>query len=132
MKHAFEFSGFGVFASIDLSSGDFLLEYVGEKIVHVPACSVLWFNLFSSQNPKAQVSVSNEICPSSLCQTFHSFVFFSRITGPILTKLGIKHSWMDKGDLNLFKWGAMLKVVWDTLQYFQGWQDSKKWLQPWF
>ena len=23
-----------------------------------------------------------------------------------------------------------LKVVWDTLQYFQGWQDSKKWLQP--
>lgn len=32
MKHAFEFSGFGVFASIDFSSGDFLLEYVGEKI----------------------------------------------------------------------------------------------------
>ena len=25
-----------------------------------------------------------------------------------------------------------LKVVWDTLQYFQGWQDSKKWLQQRF
>ena len=25
-----------------------------------------------------------------------------------------------------------IKVVWDTLQYFQEWQDSKKWLQPQF
>ena len=27
-----------------------------------------------------------------------------------------------------FPW-LSIKVVWDTLQYFQGWQDSKKWLQ---
>ena len=24
----------------------------------------------------------------------------------------------------------MLKVVWDTLQYLQGWNDSQIWLQP--
>ena len=24
----------------------------------------------------------------------------------------------------------LFKVVWDTLQYFQGWHNSKKWLQP--
>ena len=42
--------------------------------------------------------------------SFHSFVFFSRTTGPILTKLGIiKHSWMEKGDLNLFNWKTMRK-----------------------
>ena len=69
MKHSFEFSGFGVFVL-------WTLFHYGH--VHVPACSVLWFNLFSSQNPKAQVIVSNEICPSSLCQTFHSFVFLYR------------------------------------------------------
>ena len=28
--------------------------------------------------------------------------------------------------------GTSFKVVWNTLQYFQRWQDSKKWLQPRF
>lgn len=35
-----------------------------------------------------------KICPLSVCcKSIHIFVFFSRITGPISTKLGTKHYW---------------------------------------
>ena len=55
--------------------------------------------VFSSPELKAQVSFSVHLCPSvrlSVClsvrlQNFHIFIFFSRTTGPISTKLGTKH-----------------------------------------
>jgi hypothetical protein len=47
-------------------------------------------SLFSSPELKAQVSVSG--CPSvRLSVNIHIFDFFSRITGPILTRLGTNH-----------------------------------------
>ena len=54
---------------------------------------VLYCVLFSSRELKAQVSFFYHDCPSSLSVlalslTFHIFIFFSRTTGPILTKLG--------------------------------------------
>ena len=54
--------------------------------------------IFSSPELKAQVSFS--VLDSSLVHcpvlslTFYIFVFFSRTTVPISTKLGIKHSWL--------------------------------------
>ena len=39
--------------------------------------------------------------------TFHIFIFFSRATGPILTKLGSNYLWVTKKkDASLFKWRA--------------------------
>jgi hypothetical protein len=63
------------------------------------------FTLFSSPELKAQVSYSDRplsVCPSvclSVCLSirlfvnFYIFDFFSRTTGPILTKLGTNHPW---------------------------------------
>ena len=52
--------------------------------------------IVSSPELKAQVSFSDHlssvVCPSVCLLTFHIFDFFSRTTGPILTKLSPKHS----------------------------------------
>ena len=46
-------------------------------------------NVFSSPEPKAQVSFSNRLSSVSVCPyTFHILIFFSRTNGPISTKLG--------------------------------------------
>jgi hypothetical protein len=52
-------------------------------------------NVFSSSVLKAQVSFSDRlsVCPSV---NFDIFDFFSRTTGPILTRLGTNHPW-EKG-----------------------------------
>jgi hypothetical protein len=51
--------------------------------------------IFSSPELKAQVSYSDRplsVCPSvRLSVNFYIFDFFSRTTGPILTKLGTNH-----------------------------------------
>ena len=57
---------------------------------------------FCSPELKAQVSFSDHlssvVClsvrPSVCLKTFHIFIFFSRTTGPISTKLGTKHPWV--------------------------------------
>jgi hypothetical protein len=57
-----------------------------------------FFGLFSSPELKAQVSYSDgrlsvirpSVCPSV---NFYIFDFFSRTTGPILTRLGTNHLW---------------------------------------
>jgi hypothetical protein len=67
------------------------------------ACLGLFF--LSSSELKAQVSFSDR--PLSVCLSvclsvnFYFFDFFSRTTGPILTKLDTNHPW---GDSKLFKW----------------------------
>jgi hypothetical protein len=56
--------------------------------------------IFSSPELKAQVSfpdhplfgVCLSVCPSV---SFYIFGFFSRTTGPILTKLGTNHPWVE-------------------------------------
>ena len=58
--------------------------------------------LFKEIEPKVQVSFSDENLSvvRRLCcrrKLFPFFFFFSRTTGPISTKLGIKYSWV-KGD----------------------------------
>ena len=62
--------------------------------------------IFSSPELKAQVSFSDHlssvvclsiclsVCLSVCLSTFHIFIFFSRTTGPISTKLGTKHPWV--------------------------------------
>ena len=58
---------------------------------------------FSLPELKPQVSFSDRlvfmvclsVCPPVIClKTFHIFIFFSRITRPISTKLGTKHPWV--------------------------------------
>ena len=59
---------------------------------------IIMVKFFSSPELKAQVSFSDRL--SSVCLSvrlsvsFPIFVFFSRPTGPILTKLGTKHPWV--------------------------------------
>jgi hypothetical protein len=63
---------------------------------HVLVCRI--FSLFSSPELKAQVSFSDHrlsvvrlsVYPSV---NFYIFDFFSRTTGPILTRLGTNHPW---------------------------------------
>jgi hypothetical protein len=57
-----------------------------------------WF-VFSSPELKAQVSFSDRLLPGvrlSVCPSvnFYTFDFFSRTTGPILTRLGTNHPWV--------------------------------------
>jgi hypothetical protein len=52
------------------------------------------FLLFSSPELKAQVSYSDRLLSVvRLSVNFYIFDFFSRTTGPILTKLGTNHPW---------------------------------------
>ena len=68
---------------------------------------VLWFSvereykyLFSSPELKAQVSFSDHflsiVCLPVCLLTFHIFIFFSRTTGPMSTKLGTRHPWVKR------------------------------------
>ena len=51
----------------------------------------------------------------------------------IMTRLASAISYLHKnGECCTRTMWLCVKVVWDTLQYFQGWQDSKKRLQPRF
>ena len=53
--------------------------------------------VFSSPEPKAQVSYSDHllsVCLSVRLLTFHIFDFFSRTAGPNSTKLGTHHPWV--------------------------------------
>ena len=58
--------------------------------------------IFSSPELKAKMSFSDHlssvVClsvrPSVCLSTFHIFIFFSRTTGPISTKLGTKYPWV--------------------------------------
>jgi hypothetical protein len=54
--------------------------------------TVFW--IFSSPELKDQVNYSDRLL-SIVCLSvnFYIFNFFSRTTGPILTKLGTNHSW---------------------------------------
>jgi hypothetical protein len=65
----------------------------------------LWFIIvvFSSPELKAQVSFSDRLssgirlsCRPDVCPSvnFYIFDFFSRTTGPILTRIGTNHPWM--------------------------------------
>jgi hypothetical protein len=60
---------------------------------------ILKLSIFSSPELKAQVSYSDRLLPSSVCLSvrlavnFYIFDFFSRTSGPILTKLGTNHPW---------------------------------------
>ena len=47
--------------------------------------------IISSPELKAQVSISDRLLS---VDRFHIFIFFSRTTGPISTKLGTKHPWV--------------------------------------
>ena len=47
-------------------------------------------NIFSSPESKAQVSFTVVV----IVVNFHSFIFFSRTTWSISTKLGTKHHWV--------------------------------------
>jgi hypothetical protein len=49
--------------------------------------------VFSSPELKAQVSYSDRLSSICLSVNFYIFDFFSRTTGPILTKLGTNHPW---------------------------------------
>jgi hypothetical protein len=73
--------------------------------------------IFSSPELKAQVSYSDRrlsvVRPSG---NFYIFNFFSRITGPILTRLGTDHLWVKgfqvyqmKG-IALLQWEIIAKV----------------------
>ena len=53
--------------------------------------NLLLFKLFSSPELKAQVSFSDNFLSVVCLSTFHIFIFFSRTTGPISTKLGTNH-----------------------------------------
>jgi hypothetical protein len=56
--------------------------------------------VFSSPELKAQVSFSDHLLSVvRLSVNFHIFDFFSRTTGPILTRLGTNHLW-GEGILN--------------------------------
>jgi hypothetical protein len=70
------------------------------------------FYFFSSPELKAQVSYSDRLLSVVLLSVrlsvnFYIFDFFSRTTGPILTKLGTNHPW-GGGDSKLFKWRGLL------------------------
>jgi hypothetical protein len=52
--------------------------------------------IFSSPELKAQVRYSDRLLSVCLYVNFYIFDFFSRTTGPILTKLGTNHPW-EKG-----------------------------------
>ena len=56
--------------------------------------NLLLFKLFSSPELKAQVSFSDNFLSVVCLSTFHIFIFFSRTTGSISTKLGTKHAWV--------------------------------------
>ena len=67
-------------------------------------CADWWFiflEYFSSPEPKAQVSFSEKkfvrcLSSSLLSLTFHIFIIFSRITGPIWNKLDTKYHWIKR------------------------------------
>jgi hypothetical protein len=57
-------------------------------VAHGPVTCV-----FSSPELKAQVSYSDRPLSARLSVNFYIFDFFSRTTGPILTRLGTNHPW---------------------------------------
>ena len=67
-------------------------------------------DIFSSDEPKVQVSFSDQnvsVVGGRRCRRrklfFYIFIFFSRTTGPISTKLSTNHTWLT-GIQVLFKW----------------------------
>jgi hypothetical protein len=72
------------------------------KIFYLLTLTLVFYLLFSSPELKAQVSYSDRPLSVCLSVNFYIFDFFSRTTGPILTKLGTNHPW-GGGDSKLFK-----------------------------
>ena len=72
-----------------------------------------WPFLISSPELKAQVSFSDHIFVCKL----HIFIFFSRTTGPISTKVDTKHPWVmgiqvcSNEGLHPFPWGENYEIV---------------------
>ena len=84
------------------STPPLLYEQIGNKNVQCRRGLTLTKFCQILKRPKSVLAHRITICPSSLSissslslsYTFHIFIFFSRTTGSISTKLGTKHPWM--------------------------------------